>query len=361
MPIKPCPKCQNQMLTPTTYGSDEIDVCQACGGLWFEKDEVNRMIDELHPDSPLDNYQQYFGEKLGDSELDCPDCKRQLQRYHLLADYHTEIDHCHHCDGSWVDREELQGVQQSPALRSALAELNQKINWKTYLFQFLSQMPVEYNLKSKSRPWVNWTLIALNVLIFAGYFFDEGRFIWVFSHLAAVPNEVLAGQQSWTLLTCIFLHGSVLHLLGNMYFLYVVGDNLEEALGHWRYLGLYLLCGIAASLAGALLRSSSDIPSVGASGAIAALFGMYLLWFRHASLTFMIVVYQKKLSAPWFFGIWLAFNLFGMLIGQSEVDYGAHIGGFVVGLLIGGWLKTKILRDNPLIDLLNRQEAVIRR
>ncbi|MBT1063754.1 rhomboid family intramembrane serine protease [Bowmanella sp. Y26] len=361
MPIKPCPRCKDKMLTPTSYKTDEIDVCQACGGLWFEKDEVNRMINELHEDVPDSQYTDHFGKHLGDSELNCPDCHQSLQRYHLLADYHAEIDHCHACDGSWIDRSELRGVQQSPALQSALATLNEKINWKTYLFQFLSQMPVEYNLKPRIRPVVNWTLLLLNALIFALYYFDEQSFIWTFQHLAAVPSQVLAGEHAWTLLTCIFLHGSLLHLAGNLYFLYVVGDNLEDALGHKRYLGLYLLCGLAASVVGALVRSGSDIPSVGASGAIAGLFGMYLMWFRHASLTFMFVIFQKKLSAVWFFAIWVAFNILGMALGDTEVDYGAHLGGFATGLLIGWWLKDKVLAANPMISLLNQQETVIRR
>ena len=115
------------------------------------------------------------------------------------------------------------------------------------------------------------------------------------------PSDISEGNKVWTLLTCMFLHGSIMHLLGNMYFLYVVGDNLEDVLGHKRFLIWYLVCGLIASLSSYLVSPTSAIPSVGASGAIAGLFGMYLMWFRHASLTFMIIIYQKKLSAAWFF------------------------------------------------------------
>ena len=115
------------------------------------------------------------------------------------------------------------------------------------------------------------------------------------------PADISEGNKAWTLLTCMFLHSSIMHLLDNMYFLYVVGDNLEDVLGHKRFLIWYLVCGLIASLSSYLVSPTSAIPSVGASGAIAGLFGMYLMWFRHASLTFMIIIYQKKLSAAWFF------------------------------------------------------------
>lgn len=358
---KRCPKCVNVALEVTHYCGEEIDVCRQCGGLWFEKNQVNRMIEEIN-DGPIGEcYSHHFGEPQGSTELNCPDCGSHLEAVHLLKDYQTELDICRKCDGSWIDKDELTSVENSTELRGALDELNKKVSWKTYLFQFLTQMPVEYNLKTKSKSWVNWSLIAINILIFCAYYFNIESFGFVLENFALRPADVNNGQEIWTLLTCVFLHGSVMHLVGNMYFLYIIGDNLEDALGHKKYLMYYLICGIGASLFSLVMSQDPNIPSVGASGAIAGLFGMYLMWFRHASLTFMFVIYQKKLSAVWFFAIWIAINIFGLIVLQDGVDYGAHIGGFVVGLVIGYFLKEKVLAENPLIKLLNQPEAVLKR
>ncbi|HEA17166.1 MAG TPA: rhomboid family intramembrane serine protease [Pseudoalteromonas prydzensis] len=361
MPTKRCPHCKDHPLDITHYQGEEIDICRECGGLWFEKNEVNRMIAELNEGPIGEKYETHFGESLGISKLDCPDCNKNLERFHLLEDFHTEIDVCRHCNGSWIEKNQLESVEHSPKLKASLDKLNKTISWKTYLFQFLTQMPVEYNLKPKQTPWVTRSLIALNAIIFTLYFFNTTAFAMTLDLFAMNPSKLSQGEHLWTVVTCVFLHGSILHLVGNMYFLYIIGDNLEDVLGHKKFLFWYMLCGLAASFASFIVQPSSTIPSVGASGAIAGLFGMYLMWFRHASLTFMFIIYQKKLSAVWFFVIWLAINIFGMLAAPDGVDYGAHIGGFITGLLIGFVLKSKITEHNPILKLLNQPEAQIKR
>ncbi|MBH0003414.1 rhomboid family intramembrane serine protease [Pseudoalteromonas sp. SWYJZ12] len=361
MLTKNCPHCKDHPLEATNYQGEEIDICRECGGLWFEKNEVNRMISEINDGPEGDKFETHFGEPLGISELDCPDCKKSLERFHLLEAFHTEIDVCRHCDGTWIDKDELESVEKSPEIKASLGELNQKVSWKTYLFQFLTQMPVEYNIKPQKTPWVTRGLIVLNTLIFALYFLNPSSFSYVIDNFAMTPADLSKGNELWTVLTCVFLHGSIMHLFGNMYFLYIVGDNLEDVLGHKRFLLWYLACGLLASFASYIVSPMSNIPGVGASGAIAGLFGMYLIWFRHASLTFMFVIYQKKLSAVWFFAIWLGFNIFGAVTGPDGIDYGAHIGGFIAGLIIGYILKSKILEQNPIIRLLNQKEAQLKR
>lgn len=222
-------------------------------------------------------------------------------------------------------------------------------------------MPVEYNLKPKQTPWVTRGLIVINAIIFALYFFNSDTFMATLDMFAINPSKISQGEHLWTVIICVFLHGSIMHLVGNMYFLYIIGDNLEDVLGHKKFLMWYMICGLAASFASFAVHPNSTIPSVGASGAIAGLFGMYLMWFRHASLTFMIIIYQKKLSAVWFFVIWLGINIFGMLSAPDGVDYGAHLGGFIAGLIIGYLLKTKINQNNPIIRLLNQPEAQLKR
>lgn len=361
MSTKRCPHCKDHILEFTNYQNEEIDICRGCGGLWFEKNEINRMISEINEGPIGEKFETHFGKSLGISELDCPDCSISLERFHLLEEYHTEIDVCRHCDGTWIDKNELETVENSPSIKKILNELNQKTNWKTYFFQILTQMPVEYNLKPMRTPWVTRILIMLNVVIFALYFSNPSASVFVFNHLAMTPADLTKGNELWSILTCVFLHGSIVHLIGNMYFLYIVGDNLEDVLGRKRFLMLYLVCGLLASCASYIVRPMSEIPSVGASGAIAGLFGLYLVWFRHASLTFMIIIYQKKLSAVYFFAIWLLLNIVGAMSAPDGVDYGAHIGGFIVGLFIGLILKNSIYEQNPIIRLLNQPQAKLKR
>jgi len=162
----------------------------------------------------------------------------------------------------------------------------------------------------------------------------------------------------------MYMHSGVMHLVGNMYFLYIIGDNLEESLGRGKFILYYTLCGFAAAAAQIIADPNSVIPMVGASGAIAGLFGMYLLWFRHASLTLMIVIYQKKVSPLIFFGIWLAINIIGLYAADEHgggVAYWAHIGGFMAGIVIGLIVKKQVFATNPLLAILNSHEVKIKR
>jgi membrane associated rhomboid family serine protease len=220
-------------------------------------------------------------------------------------------------------------------------------------------------------PVVTLALIAINVLVFVlfqGVGSNE-RFTMAFSTVPAEivtgrdlvtedrqervetvegPREVLVpglqptpGSVYFTLLTSMFMHGGIAHLLGNMWFLWIFGDNIEEDLGRGRYIVFYLLCGLLASLAHVFLNTSgpgSQVPSLGASGAISGVMGGYLLMHPHRRVT--VIMLRVVTQVPGFVavGIWFAFQLIsglGMLGGaQTGVAYGAHIGGFVAGALL---------------------------
>jgi len=175
------------------------------------------------------------------------------------------------------------------------------------------------------------------------------------------PAQILEGQRLWTFITASFLHGSFLHLGSNMYFLWVVGQSLEDAQGKFWFIGLYLFCGLAAGMVSVMLRTGSTIPSIGASSAIAGLFSMYILWFPKASLTFMFYIYQKKLAVHWYFGIWFVLNILGMALGDQGIDYWAHIGGITFGLLIGYILRQSVWEVNPMLAYLAGPEAQVKR
>jgi membrane associated rhomboid family serine protease len=147
------------------------------------------------------------------------------------------------------------------------------------------------------------------------------------------------GRQVSTVLTSMFLHGSWMHLLGNMWFLWLFGNNVEDAMGRMRFLAFYLLCGLGAALAQVLSNPSSVVPMVGASGAISGVMGAYILLFPHARVYTLVplgfFVTSWALPAWLMLGYWIALQLFGSLGGaESGVAFGAHVGGFVAGLLL---------------------------
>ena len=203
-------------------------------------------------------------------------------------------------------------------------------------------------------PYVAYALIAINVLIYVSYgFLPEHEVYRVFDTWAMVPAEVYAGEELHTLMTCMFMHGGWMHLAGNMLFLWVFGDNLEDYLGHVGFLVFYLLCGLVASAAQIAVDPISEIPNVGASGAIAGLMGGYLLLFPKArvDVLFIIVIIIKvvPLSAWIVLGGWMALQVV-MGVAQWGVEgggvaYFAHIGGFVAG--IAGIALLWILRGRP--------------
>lgn len=151
----------------------------------------------------------------------------------------------------------------------------------------------------------------------------------------------------WTLLTCIFLHGGWLHLVGNMWFLHIFGDNVEDRFGHARYLLFYLVCGLAASLTHFVTNITSMVPTIGASGAIAGVMGAYLMLYPRAKVVafvpLFVAFFTVDVPAPVFLGLWFllqiynGFHAFGA--GAVEgVAWWAHIGGFMFGMWLVYWL-----------------------
>lgn len=356
-----CPACATVGLEATSNPS--ILDCRHCHGIWFEDGALNRAIAHKHADIDEYNHELHLGPALETSNRLCRRCDVPMVHYQLLKNYTTEIDCCPNCDGVWLDKPEVDQVMHSPRLKQALGDLNKSVTWKSWLFQFFTSMPVEYNIQPHRTPWVTRALVVICSLIFLAGVLTPAANEWVFANLGLNSETQSPAQFVLQLLTYQFVHGGLMHLAGNMYFLWIIGDNLEDALGHGAFLALYLFAGVMAALAELLFFDSAQGPLllVGASGSIAALFGLYLMWFRHASLTFMIVVYQKKLAPHWYFLIWSLINLFGMFTSQGGVAWAAHLGGFALGLLLGYLLKDFVHRKNPLIAMLNQPEAVLRR
>ena len=189
-------------------------------------------------------------------------------------------------------------------------------------------------------PVVTYALIAINVLVFVVFEAFNPNIDQFILRWGTVPAEITAGRGLITLITSMFLHGGWAHLGGNMLFLWIFGDNVEDAFGHPLYLAFYLITGIAASLAQVLLGPSSTIPGVGASGAISGVLAAYIVMFGSNRVRVLMGRAITAVPAYFMIGLWIVLqfiNGFASITNTSEtggVAYGAHVGGFIAGLIL---------------------------
>jgi membrane associated rhomboid family serine protease len=188
-------------------------------------------------------------------------------------------------------------------------------------------------------PLVTYALIALNVLFFIVELTGGDAFImkWAF-----VPKRFLANPAGdfLTLFSSMFMHAGWLHLGGNMLYLWIFGDNVEDRFGHLKFIIFYVICGLAATFAQLAFSIGSDIPNLGASGAIAGVLGAYILLFPQGKVRVLQGQQVIQMSALIVIGLWIVLQLFsgiGSIAGAAQtggVAYMAHIGGFVAGILM---------------------------
>jgi membrane associated rhomboid family serine protease len=193
------------------------------------------------------------------------------------------------------------------------------------------------------RPYINYSLITLNILIFiweiieTNFFTNESKINAIFFSYGTIPDRVLQGDF-FPLISSMFLHGGIMHIIGNMVFLHIFGDNIEDRFGHFKYLILYLFWGIVAGIIHSLYAVSVDsgnIPAVGASGAISGVLGAYLILFPKAKIFTIITAFfitTVRIPAIAYIPFWFILQIiFSIINPEGGVAYLAHIGGFVVG------------------------------
>ncbi len=219
-------------------------------------------------------------------------------------------------------------------------------------------IPVRDTIPARARPVVTYAIIAVNVFIFLLQLAQGPRLERFFYFYGLVPARYFvpqiaayfsASEQAFAWMSFMFLHGGFWHLLGNMWSLYIFGDNVEDHLGPLRYAVFYLLCGLASGLCHLLLHRYSNIPTIGASGAIAGVMGAYFILFPRARVLTLIPIlfipYFIEIPAYFFLGAWFVLqflNAAGSGGGAGGVAWWAHIGGFVFGMLV-----LKILDATP--------------
>ena len=214
--------------------------------------------------------------------------------------------------------------------------------------------PIRDTIPSRRRPWVTWSLIGANVVVFAmTWRLPEPELIRVFMSCGFIPArwsdpawaslQGLPALGPLPLFTSMFLHGGFFHLISNMWSLWVFGDNVEDRMGHGRFAVFYLVAGVVAAVAHGLVDLDSTIPTIGASGAIAGVFGAYLVLFPSARVLTLVPIcfYPLFLDLPAFvfLGFWFVTQLLNgtmAVVGTTVggVAWWAHIGGFVAGLVL---------------------------
>ena len=205
------------------------------------------------------------------------------------------------------------------------------------------------NSQRRTFPYVTTTLVVLNVLVFLLELSQGEKFITDWAFIPARFSDE-PGADAVTILTAMFMHGGWMHLIGNMLFLWIFGDNVEDRIGHVKFLIFYLLAGFAATFAQYYVSSNSAIPNVGASGAIAGVLGAYLLMFPHSRVN--VLLGRQIVAMPAFavLGLWILFQIISGVANSNQsadvggIAYMAHIGGFVAGLAMAlvtrGWWST---------------------
>jgi membrane associated rhomboid family serine protease len=209
-------------------------------------------------------------------------------------------------------------------------------------------IPLKDDVYSSTFPFVTVFIIAVNVLVFVyqltlGY---SGAEFFIY-RTAAIPYEIThlvdVGPHSFvpvpfTIFTAMFVHGGLFHIAGNMLFLWIFGDNVEDVFGHFLFAAFYLLCGVLASLTHILIAPSAMTPMIGASGAIAGVLGAYLVLFPRAQVKTLIFMFffvtTARIPAVVFLGFWFFFQVLSAGNGGGGVAWFAHIGGFVAGMAV---------------------------
>lgn len=369
-----CPRDGHALKVHETAGVP-VDVCHECGGVWFDPGEVRQVLPDFPEDDlavPHRAHLRFY------AVLRCPACRGNLvPHYYRQEGRLVEVDSCDRCEGLWIDLPVLRSLGRprpaadpgrrpsagmAPALgERELAEPEDPWQLRTGRLVFprrprewfvaLTGVPIDIGNPCSIVPWATIGLIALNILAFLHLWFLSGSPDGVVEAWALTRQALVAGD--WIrLVTAMFLHAGILHLAGNLFFLYTFGDNLEERFGPGSYLMLYFTCGVVAGIASCVfvLPASPDLPRLGASGAVSGILGAYLVTFPRYRilmgiplLRFIPLVFR---APAWLFlAFWLLINVLGWFgqnaTGLYAVDYVAHLAGFAVGLVGGGLLSLR--------------------
>lgn len=333
---------------PPPPGVVQIDACPVCRGAWFDPGELNLLAGESA------NLESLLAAPSQKSRRRCPRGHGVMQERALPGQINTPLDHCPTCHGVWLDGYERQKLAQATT-REGQQTRGKRIARRGVIWaaQLLTQLPVEVENPASGTPWVVYSLLVIVAAMFglqiAGTIDLEacmpgaGGMPLGSGCLAPVAGalrnqwenqgpQALINGTWYTLLTYWFLHGGWAHILGNAYFLYIFGDNVEHLFGRVRFALFFLLAAVGGGLGEVLLTQNTLAPLVGASGGIAGVMAAYLWCFPRNKLFQVIMFIQVKLPAWVYLFVWVGLQaLLSLIAEDAGVAWYAHLFGFAVG------------------------------
>lgn len=359
---KSCPRCSYPLVHEP---QSSVDHCHRCGGTLVD----TRAIDSYT--GPWAN-PSIWREKLGHAtigqKLQCGNCPGQMTGFQVpFGGRSVVVDHCDTCGSLWLDvgeGEKLSSIVQaadqagtfSAPSSSWTAPVDEDLAYQqthtappgvgTYVFQVFTGMPIEVWNPVRNVPYVTRGLVVGLVFIFALQLMymlpmpDEATKLEFLKQIGLSPEHVLRGERIWGLLSYMLLHGGVYHLVSNLYFLWLFGDNVEDRLGPANFLVLFVTAGFLGGVLEVIFTGNPGIPVVGASGSIAGLMAAYMVLFPKIRLWVVWFFVRWRVPVFVYLGFWIVLQIVGMSFGVGQVAWMAHIGGFLAGLGLGALYRS---------------------
>lgn len=319
----------------------QIDACPVCFGAWFDPGELDTLA------GALEGVEKILEPSRGTSPRGCVQGHGPMHEHELPGVISTPVERCADCGGLWLDGHERRKLA---AASTSEGQGTKTERWfkrgAIWAAQVLTHLPVEVDNPARGTPWVVFLALAVLVGVFLGQQFD----LIDTEYYGIVPGRLKIEHDYSTLVTYMFLHGSWAHLLGNAYFLYTFGDNIEHLFGRVRFAIFFVATGIIAGAVHVWLTKKTATPIVGASGSIAGVLAAYLWAFPRQRLFQVILWIQLKIPVWAYLFVWVGFHIlmgfWGKGTGAEGVAWFAHLGGFLVGIAV-----------TPLMLALRRREV----
>lgn len=313
----------------TSQADVQIDACPMCFGAWFDAGELNTLAGDL------EGVEDILDPEAEPTTRPCPHGHGPMEEHDLPGVIRTPVDRCTTCGGVWLDGHERRKLA---AATTSEGQGTRTERWlkrgAIWAAQVLTHLPVEVENPGRGTPWIVYTLLVVFAVLFGMQEFEQLDTYYY----GIVPGRLKQNFDWYTLGAYMFLHGSVPHILGNAYFLYTFGDNIEHLFGRVRFALFFVGTGLLAGIMHTWLTRETATVVVGASGAIAGVLAAYLWAFPRQRLFQVVLWIQLKIPVWVYLLVWVGFHIvmgfFGTGGGAKQVAWFAHLGGFLVGLAV---------------------------